>query len=89
MANPLRDDRPRAPVTRLHDFAKLVLPREAYERYVEPHLADIRLEYNRALEAGDSQGARRIVIRGYFGVVKPFLYGVVRSAVKAWLEYCR
>jgi hypothetical protein len=79
----------RVPATRLHDLAKLVLTRDAYERYVEPHLADIWLEYNRALETGDSKGARRIVMRGYFEVVKPFLYGVLRSAVKVWLEFSR
>jgi hypothetical protein len=68
----------RAPGAKLHGLAKFLLTAEAYRRYVEPHLADIYLEYNDALAAGDVKAANRVVWRGYFEVVQPFAYGLVR-----------
>jgi hypothetical protein len=76
----------RAPGARLHSLAKLLLTAEAYRRYVEPHLADVYLEYNNALAAGDIKAANRVVWRGYFEVVKPFAYGLARSLFRFWLQ---
>jgi len=76
----------RAPGAKLHSLAKFLLTAEAYRRYVEPHLADIYLEYNDALAAGDVKAANRVVWRGYFEVVKPFAYGLVRSLFRFWLQ---
>ena len=64
----------------------MVLTPEVYSRYVEPHLADIWFEYNRALNDGDNDAARRIVIRGHFEVLKPFLFGLVRMLVRFWFR---
>jgi hypothetical protein len=75
-----------APGAKLHNLAKLLLTAEAYRRYVEPHLADVYLEYNNALAAGDVKAANRVVWRGYFEVVKPFAYGLVRSLFRFWLQ---
>jgi hypothetical protein len=76
----------RAPGARLHSLAKLLLTAEAYRRYVEPHLADVYLEYNQALLTGDVKAANRVVWRGYFEVVKPFAYGLLRSLFRYWLQ---
>jgi hypothetical protein len=76
----------RAPGAKLHSLAKLLLTAEAYRRYVEPHLADIYLEYNEALTAGDPKAAKRVVLRGYLEVLKPFAYGLVRSLFRLWLQ---
>jgi hypothetical protein len=76
----------RAPGAKLHSLAKLLLTTEAYRRYVEPHLADMYLEYNAALSAGDVKAAKRVVWRGYFEVVKPFAYGLLRSLFRFWLQ---
>jgi hypothetical protein len=76
----------RAPGAKLHSLAKFLLTAEAYRRYVEPHLADIYLEYNNALTAGDVKAANRVVWRGYFEVVKPFAYGLARSLFRFWLQ---
>jgi hypothetical protein len=76
----------RAPGAKLHSLAKFLLTAEAYRRYVEPHLADVYLEYNNALAAGDLKAANRVVWRGYFEVVKPFAYGIARSLFRFWLQ---
>jgi len=76
----------RAPGAKLHSLAKFLLTAEAYRRYVEPHLADIYLEYNNALATGDIKAANRVVWRGYFEVVKPFAYGLARSLFRFWLQ---
>jgi hypothetical protein len=76
----------RAPGARLHSLAKLLLTDEAYRRYVEPHLADVYLEYNQALSTGDVKAANRVVWRCYFEVAKPFVYGLLRSLFRYWLQ---
>jgi hypothetical protein len=76
----------RAPGAKLHTLARFLLTAEAYRRYVEPHLADIHLEYNNALRDGDIKGANRVVWRGYLEVIKPFAYGLVRSLFRLWLQ---
>jgi hypothetical protein len=76
----------RAPGARLHELAKAVLEPAAYRRYVEPHLADMWLEYNRALNAGNELEARRIVRRGYIEVLKPLLFGLLRTLLRLWMH---
>lgn len=74
----------RAPAAQLHHLAKRILEPEVYRRYVEPHLADMWLQYNEALRRGNEREARRVVLRGYFEVLKPLLYGALRMAVRWW-----
>ena len=76
----------RAPAAQLHYLAKRILEPEVYQRYVEPHLADMWLQYNEALRRRDEREARRVVLRGYFEVLKPLLYGALRMVVRWWLR---
>jgi hypothetical protein len=76
----------RAPAAQLHHLAKRILEPEVYQRYVEPHLADMWLQYNEALRRRDDREARRVVLRGYFEVLKPLLYGALRMVVRWWMR---
>jgi len=76
----------RAPAAQLHHLAKRILEPEVYQRYVEPHLADMWLQYNEALRRRDDREARRVVLRGYFEVLKPLLYGALRMIVRWWMR---
>ncbi|MBS0417034.1 MAG: hypothetical protein JSR66_04940 [Proteobacteria bacterium] len=76
----------RAPAAQLHHLAKRILEPEVYQRYVEPHLADMWLQYNEALRRRDDREARRVVLRGYFEVLKPLLYGALRMLFRWWMR---
>jgi hypothetical protein len=67
-------------------LAKFLFTAEVYRRYVEPHLADIYLEYNDALAKGHAKVTKRVVWRGYFEVVKAFAHGLVRSLFRFLLQ---
>jgi len=76
----------RAPAAQLHHLAKRLLEPEVYQRYVEPHLADMWFQYNAALRQGNEREARRVVWRGYFEVLKPIFFAALRMALSWWLR---
>lgn len=53
---------------------------------MESHLADMWYQYNQALSQGNEKEARRVVLRGYFEVLTPLLYGVLRTVIRLWLR---
>jgi hypothetical protein len=57
-------------------ISKWLLNDEAYRRYVEPHVLDMRLEYYKAIAAGRRIQARWIVLRGYWDVLTPLRRGL-------------
>lgn len=57
-------------------ISKWLLNDEAYTRYVEPHVLDMRLEYFKAIAAGRRFQARWILMRGYWHVLAPLRRGL-------------
>lgn len=72
------------PAKRLADVGRFLLTKDAYKRYVEPHVADIHHEYFEALKAGQGGRARMIVVLGYLRVLRPLLAGLVATARALW-----
>lgn len=65
--------------------SKWLLNAEAYGRYVEPHVLDMRLEYFKAIAAGRRVQARWIVVRGYWDVLAPLRRGLWITITR-WLR---
>jgi hypothetical protein len=72
----------RPPGMLLDRVTRFLLTRDAHGRFVEPVIADMRVEYCEALAAGHLWHARWIAARVYFLVIPGYVYGCVARAVK-------
>lgn len=63
---------------------RFLLKQTDFQRYVEPHVADIHHEYFAALAAHERWRAKWIVFRGYMKVLSPLIAGVVSTLKALW-----
>lgn len=63
-------------------IAAWVLARRAYERYVEPVIADMQQEYLEATVAGRAWRARWVAVRGHLLIVPGGAYALVSGALR-------
>jgi hypothetical protein len=83
ITQPRRQQRITLPPGMLLDHAtRFLLTRDAHHRYVEPVIADMRVEYCDALAAGNIWHARWIAARVYLLVIPGYLYGCAVRAAK-------
>ena len=66
----------------LSSVAAWVLARRAYERYVEPVIADMQQEYLEATVAGHAWRARWVAVRGHLLIVPGGVYALVSSTLR-------
>jgi hypothetical protein len=66
-------------VQRLASVMRWMLSKEAYLRYVEPHIADIQQEHPQAIAAGRVWHARWIIVRGCCQMLSPFCQALFRT----------
>jgi len=66
----------------LDRVTRFLLTREVHQRFVEPVIVDMRVEYCDALALGHLSHARWIAARVYLLVIPGYLYGCVARAVK-------
>lgn len=58
------------PGTRLRAMAAHLFDAETMERYVEPAIADLQIEYEEAARHGRRRECARVVVAGYIGIVQ-------------------
>ena len=73
---------PRIALPPLHTLVRvtrLLLDRKSYDRYVEPHIDEVRFECYQALKTHKPLLARWILIRGYWTITRPVREGVLKT----------
>lgn len=79
----------RAPRLVYGPLVQRFLPPAAYQRYVEPHIADMHAEYFACIVKGDERGARWAVIRVHLYVVPSWAWALLASLIARVIEWIR
>jgi ferric-dicitrate binding protein FerR (iron transport regulator) len=74
------------PGYRLASIAKFLLTRKAFERFVQPVIADMQREYIDAFAAGHKWHARWVAIRGHLLVIPGWIWAAVAGRMKDLLR---
>jgi hypothetical protein len=77
---------PEPPGSTLANIARVLLTAKAFERYVQPVIADAQYEHAEAMNAGHSLHARWIAIRMWLLVVPGWLWAAIGRLAKWWLS---
>lgn len=74
-------EEPRSPAHALETIGDWFFDKQAYDRYLKPHIADIYHNYYEALNRRDKRGARKAIIWGHLRALEPLLAAAWRTVV--------